>query len=220
MTANELKELRERLRLRQEEMAEHLGIDRGRYKNWELPERSGPPDQFVDAILALEERLAHPLVIQSSSGAIVNYKIAPMVKVKVLGNIQAGEGAFNVDVAEEYQSLPASIITNNSIAFRIDGDSMMPALRQNDIAIFEPSQTRLKGKIYLLKSSNDGLRCKQLAWRNNEWTLVSYNPSPQYPDEPLGDHAVLGIMTGLYRSIGDHHRTESRFSGITPEDLE
>lgn len=214
LTATELKALRIKLRLKQPEIAKLLEVDRGIYKNWEIESRGGPPEKYVDQILQLEFDM-----VGETLDRLRGVRKIPMKKIPIAGKAAAGSGVYNVDNDDEWLSVPADMVIDGSLGFTIQGDSMMPILRENDIAVFFPSSSPSNnpGKIFLVKMPDSELRCKVIDYRADGWTLVSTNPA--YEAESLGGAQVLGFLIGLYRSNEGHFRMESKFAGFRPVDL-
>lgn len=213
-TADILKETRKRLRMTQHELSEKLGISRDRWARYEYG-HSNIPSHLSEKLFALEAGRIYDQGFVSGGAhdaRPASMLFGTMSEIPVVGKTAAGEGATNVDPDNEPIWVPQSLANLGGIGFVIDGESMMPALQPGDVAVFKQSHTPRRGFTYLVKTPRDEFRCKNLEWKNNEWTLVSLNQS--YPDEHLGEAQVLGVLVGWYRSIGTYEKLEADPHGL------
>lgn len=209
-TADELKAIRKRLHLTQEELAVRLGISRNRWSRYEYGHSRIPLD-LAEKLAALHSEEQTTPSDMTHASLLFGF----MSQVPVVGRASAGVGETNVDSDLEPVWVPQSLARLGGIGFRIDGDSMMPALQPGDVAVFRASSTPRRGFTFLVRNPSHEFRCKNLEWRNNEWTLVSLNQS--YPDEGLGASQVLGILVGWYRSVGTYEKLEADPHGLRLE---
>ena len=191
----------------QEELASLLGISRIRWSRYEyghsrIPEHLADKMREVAATQNMSVSELHP----------ASLLFGTMAEIPVAGRASAGLGETNVDSDLQPIWVPQSLANLGGIGFLIDGESMMPALQPGDVAVFKGNNTPRQGFTFLVKTPGDEYRCKNLEWRNNEWTLVSLNKS--YPAERLGSSQVLGILVGWYRSIGTYEKLEADPHGL------
>lgn len=141
-----------------------------------------------------------------------------MKKVRVIGNAEAGSGVSSVDAEDEGIWVPSTLASHDNMGFKIEGLSMAPVLLPGDVAVFKPSSTPRSGYTYLLKTADGEFRCKNIEYKRGEWVLVSLNDN--YPDEPIGDAQVVGLLVGYYHVHGLHERLESLPDGLRLEKLQ
>ena len=206
-TAEQLKAIRKQLRMTQEELATELGITRIRWSRYEYG-LSKIPDEIEAKLTKLHD--LSPFAASEMRPASLIF--GEMAEIPVAGFASAGPGETNVDTDLEPIRVPSSLVNLGSIGFVIDGESMMPALQPGDVAVFNANNTPRRGFTFLVRTPEHEYRCKNLEWKNNEWTLVSLNRS--YPDEMLGSSQVLGILVGWYRTIGTYEKLEADPHGL------
>lgn len=138
----------------------------------------------------------------------------PMGPLRIVGNVAAGNGTFNVDNELDMLLVPLSLCGEDRLGWTVEGDSMMPVLEPGDVAVFRESRQAKNGYIYLAKTKDEGLVCKQIKWNRstNLWELVSINKA--YPNVPMDGVELLGFMVGYYRVRGYHEKFESDPDGL------
>lgn len=140
-------------------------------------------------------------------------KTTKLVKIPVVGKAAAGEGTHNVDSDDFGIYVPANLAGPDHLGWVVDGDSMMPALEDGDVAVFRPASTPRSRLAFLVKSK-DGFRVKKMGWNSsdNRWEMQSINRN--YPDEPLGDSQLIGFLVGFYRARGSYEKIEVDIHGL------
>lgn len=210
-SADDLRALRKRLRLTQDELAKMLGISRIRWSRYEYGHSRIPTD-LVSKLAAVESQMSY---LGGSDGGPSSTLFGAMATIPVAGKVAAGEGTTNVDPDNEPILVPHSLANMGVVGFVIDGESMMPVLQPGDIAVFKQSHTPRKGFTHLVKTQENEFRCKVIEWKQNRWTLVSLNEA--FPDEHLGEAQVLGLLVGRYRSVGSYEMLEADPNGLRLE---
>jgi SOS-response transcriptional repressor LexA len=174
------------------------------------------PDPVVIAKVRKELKLPDnwPEVSGKSkgSGKLVSLAGTPLYPVPVVGRVAAGEDVYNVDPDEREVYVPQKLYEIGGIGYVISGDSMMPDLEENTVALFREYRQPRRGFTYLVKSDEKGFQVKNLEWMNNEWTLVSINPA--YPPEPLGNRELIGFLIGWYWAKGTREKIDSDPEGL------
>jgi SOS-response transcriptional repressor LexA len=138
----------------------------------------------------------------------------PMGPLRIVGNVAAGDGTYNVDNELDMLLVPLSLCGEDRLGWTVEGDSMMPVLEPGDIAVFREYRQPKNGYIYLAKTKDDGLVCKQIRWNRttNVWELLSVNAS--YGQVPMEGVELLGYLVGYYRVRGYHEKFESDPDGL------
>lgn len=207
--SEELRSIREKIGLTKSEFARKLGVQRYQLRNWEI----GTSSVIDEDILSRARSLLTP---QSSMNP-VSETFGQLVPVKILGKASAGDGEYNIDFPGEYAFVPPSLGQPDKIHLLIDGDSMMPYLKHGDIASFTRSSTPRNGLFYLVRSEDGDVKCKLIEWRQDGWFLVSTNPA--YPEEPLGQWQILGMLVAYYRHDYDYEELKFRAGGLRIENF-
>lgn len=192
----------------QAEAATRLGIDRAYYAKME----TGAQSVSKRVMDLLAQNGVTETGESRSEGRPVSLVFGEMGKIPIVGSVAAGDGNTNVDYAEDEAWVPMSLQRLNGIGYVVDGESMMPALRPGDVAIFREMRTPRARYTYLIKTEASEYRVKNLEWKNNEWTLVSLNPN--FRDEALGPGQLLGILIGWYRVEGKRETIDSNPDGL------
>ncbi len=141
----------------------------------------------------------------------------PMGPIRIVGNVAAGDGTYNVDSEHEILLVPLSLTGEDRLGWMVEGDSMMPSLEPGDVVVFKEYR-QPRGKLaYLAKMPNGSLVCKQIKWNNStsQWELHSINP--RYDPIPMDGIELLGYMVGYYRVRGLHEKFESDPDGLQLE---
>jgi SOS-response transcriptional repressor LexA len=143
---------------------------------------------------------------------LVSLAGTPLAAVPVVGRVAAGEDVYNVDPEKREVFVPQRLADMGGLGWVVDGDSMMPDLEPDTIALFREHRSPRRGYTFLVDSPEKGLQVKNLDWLNGEWTLVSINPN--YPPEPLGNRQLLGFLIGWYWAKGTRERLDSDPQGL------
>lgn len=203
--AKELIKIRETLGLTIREFAKRVDEPEARYKNYEYGLTKKVPMRVLNKARFLID--GKPMGMTK-----VSLVFGEMAKVPIVGNVSAGFGNTNVDIVEDEAWVPMSLQKLGGIGYVVDGESMMPSLQPGDVAIFRQMHQPYARFTYLVRTEDAEYRCKNLEWKNNEWTLVSLNPN--FRDEPLGGGQLLGMLIGWYRSIGKYEKLEADPDGL------
>jgi SOS-response transcriptional repressor LexA len=151
-------------------------------------------------------------------GELVSMVGTPLRPIQIVGDAAAGPGVWNVDTDRRVVKVPSSIAELGTIAFIVDGDSMMPMLREFDTAVFRERRKLLQGFVFLVKLPDVGFVVKRAIYERHEWFLESLNRA--YPRFPLpNDAEVIGLLVGYYRVRGNRETFEADADGLVPDEL-
>lgn len=129
-------------------------------------------------------------------------------RIPVLGRVAAGipiEAITDVDDWEEISESMAK--AGEYFALRIQGDSMLPEIRQGDIAIVRKQPCVESGEIAIVLVNGNDATCKKIQKQENGITLIGYNTAVYSPtfytrkqieDLPV---CVLGKVIELRRKL-------------------
>lgn len=184
-----------------------------------LADRIGRPRQSVSEWLSGKTKPLDPGVwdqmLEALGVTLDPVRIAPMVRLPLIGAASAGDGLTHGDADEQYFSVPVQFGFPDYAAAFVDGDSMMPLLQPGDYAIFREQTQPRDGYVYALRVDG-GLVVKRLRFRDGRWIMESTNEL--YPATPLPrDHKVLGLLVGFYRSDDDGEMYRHKRGGLRPD---
>lgn len=203
-----LREIRERLRLTQEEMGELLGgYKRGTYKNWEMRE---PPDQILKKAAELAESNSIANEAKKPYSVIKKLGTGPMIELPVLGVAFAGHG--DQEDIEGTIYVPVQFGYDDYGAFLIRGDSMMDILWPGDIAIVRTQRVPKLNDINLVCDPQGGLSLKWVTYENGEWVCSPHNSKYEASVFDEGTFAS-GYLVGFYRDDGETMEIKHRRAG-------
>ncbi len=138
-----------------------------------------------------------------------------MVQVTVLNAGKAGRGPTESLEREIY--IPVQMSYEDYSYLWVEGDSMMPWLREGDIAIFRYNPSPRIGFAGAFKTRDGDYLIKEVEYRDRDgrWVLRSWNPKYE-PIEVEEGTECLGYLVGFYRDVhGDetwrHNRTGLKF---------
>lgn len=208
------------------EVAELLQISENTYRSYEMNVRIPlkHAQQLAGAwgfpVSAFYKDSVEPL--RYDLGEVYPARTAPTIRIPIVGNVSAGNGEYNVDRdPDSYIDVPATLALHNEIplAWRVSGDSMMPALQDGDVAIFRASRTTPRNRhAYLLRGEHGDLLLKILRYEHStgEWLATSLNPS--YQPKSLAGTQILGTLVGFCRTQGSRIDTALDPEGLMIED--
>jgi hypothetical protein len=202
----DLRKWRHANRLEQKEVAAQLGISRSYYANIEAGQ--DPPEYVKDKLRELG-------YTNGERPKVLRLTPTPMSKIRIVGKVGAGPGEHNVDSDDEYASVPQKLAAIGSLAWIVEGESMMPSLRPGDIAIFKEERLPRKDYPMLVRGTDGEVRVKNMRFKNGRWVLESMNE--RFGDEDLGHHELVGVLVGWYRSFGGYEASESHVDGLKLE---
>jgi hypothetical protein len=106
------------------------------------------------------------------------------------------DGGHPVGTSDEYIALPVSMVGPNTFAVHIHGESMLPTLAPDDLAVVDPSQEPIHGEIVFVTWPDDnGGRVARRFFRYGD-TIVLRPDNPdreQYPEETLTARNGRGV---------------------------
>jgi phage repressor protein C with HTH and peptisase S24 domain len=203
--ADRLKDLRAKLRINQENMAERLGTERSTYKNWEYGVAS-PPAQVVKIIEELEAEVSRPLTPA--------YELE--VPLRSIGAVAASQQVDWTDPfdSDDFEDVPGHMGgPRGRFACRVASDSMMPLLHPNDLCVWQASSIPRIGAVILYRHPDNRITIKQLKHDGMHYLLHPLNEA--YEDE-IGRGQQIAYLVGIVRKIGKRTITDHDDDGIRP----
>lgn len=190
-------------------------MDLKKLTDYDLSERSGVPQPTINRIrrglhknpgLESIEKLAHGLNISASQllEGFVNEEPADYSAAKskcfyprVVGTARCGDAGYYMDLegGDGYIEFDSAI---GSIAIRIKGHSMHPAIREGWFVIIEPDKKPDVGEYVLAKFKNGKKMVKELLQiKNDSYLLLSVNDNERitaYFDELESDIQAISAI--------------------------
>lgn len=181
------------------DVADELGVSEDKLGNIAAARTKVPHDLVPKLRMVLNLPVDWPYKNGSmrmvGDGKLLPVGISAMKGVRVVGKVSAGPGATNVDEDDPIVFIPDRLAALGTLAWTVEGDSMMPALEPGDIALFRESHTLRRRFAYLLKDSEGSHSIKMTRWTQaGKWEGYSLNPA--YAPIDLDGMQVLGILVG------------------------
>ena len=209
----ELARIRKALRLTLDEMAPKIGaLNTSQYKNWEYGRSRVPRNSLLRArALLTGDRVPD---IGPPQGPITETE----VPVPYIGRIAASSKVdwTNPLDADLTEFIPVHMATQRGIfCGRVQGDSMVPMLQPEDLAIFRAVEfARVGSVVAYLHEHDHTVTIKQL--KHDGTRLVLHPLNPDYKPEPATGKC-LGILIGYKREIGKRVATDFDPEGLRPD---
>lgn len=170
--AKNIKEIRDRFNLTQDELGEIAGVSGGAVSTWER----GTAEPRMGAVQKIADKL------KISKADIIEdrnpIKTVRAIRIPVLGRVQAG---IPIDAQEEIvdweEITPDMGITGEFFGLRINGDSMQPRIVEGDVVIVRQQSDAESGDVVIaLVNGNEATIKKLIKYENGGIALVAFNP--------------------------------------------
>ena len=104
------------------------------------------------------------------------------IRIPVLGRVAAGIPIEAITDIDEWEEIPESMAkTGEYFALRIQGDSMLPEIRQGDIVIVHKQPCVESGEIAIVLVNGNDATCKKIQKQESGITLIGYNTAVYSP---------------------------------------
>ena len=199
-----LRQKRKELKLTQKQVAKSLGITASSVTQWEQG-ATKPSGESLYALCKLIECQPDWLLYGKSSEPQADYTITIEYEhIPIYGDAHLAAGNGRVVESEsvtDHIPLYKTWIrekgykTSHLIVFRVEGDSMVPLIKDKDLLLIDTSAKVIEsGKIYAISANNE-LRVKRIH-RQLDGSLVisSDNKSPEYQDQTLSKDQLNSLQ--------------------------
>ena len=108
---------------------------------------------------------------------------AEAIKIPVLGRVVAGVPLEAIQDVLDYEEIPAELaLTGEYFGLKVQGDSMLPRINENDVLIVRQQNSAESGDIIIALIDGMEATCKKLIKHEEGISLVSFNPEyePMY----------------------------------------
>lgn len=205
-----LLELRQTLKLTQEEMAQRMGISSNYVSLLEKGKKE--PSPAIRRHLELIERLAQAGMASPAEGYTLRneprisygvHKVACVPRmIPIIGWAHAGVACNYEEIPADWQDqIPCTIRDPKAFAVRLEGDSMEPKFSPGDLLILQPSGEFAGGGLAVIKMKTNDFIFRRVERRADFLRLIPLNP--QWPAEDLPHSEVEWVypVWGMWRQI-------------------
>ena len=195
---NKLKEIRQRCKRTQQEVADYLSVDRSTVTKWE----GGKYDPDNATLIRLA--MYYGTTVDDLLG------VAPVkgVRVPIYGSVPAGVPLEAIENIEGYEEItPALASKGEYFALKIKGESMSPFILNNDIVIVRKQSEIESGDIAIVLVNGDEATCKTVKISDDGITLIGHNtlvyPPHFYSQKEIATLPVriIGRVVEVKRSL-------------------
>ena len=190
--AENLKYLRESKRISKNKLGELVGVNQSTIGRWEDKEIKPSIDNVEEVAKALNVPLPDMLIkdLRFDNGEFVELS-TDNVKIPVLGKIPAGIPfeAVEDQYAIDYEEIPRSWLNGGKqfFALKLDGDSMEPEYKDNDVVIFQKTTDCESGQDCCIKINGFDATFKRVKKQANGIMII-----------PLNENNSSGFSTTFY----------------------
>lgn len=190
--AENLKYLRESKKISKNKLGELVGVNQSTIGRWEDKEIKPSIDNVEEVAKALNVPLPDMLIkdLRFDNGEIIELP-TDNVKIPVLGKIPAGIPfeALEDQYAIDYEEIPRSWLNGGKqfFALKLDGDSMEPEYKDNDVVIFQKTTNCESGQDCCIKINGFDATFKRVKKQANGIMII-----------PLNENNSSGFSTTFY----------------------
>ena len=190
--AENLKYLRESKKISKNKLGELVGVNQSTIGRWEDKEIKPSIDNVEEVAKALNVPLPDMLIkdLRFDNGEIIELP-TDNVKIPVLGKIPAGIPfeALEDQYAIDYEEIPRSWLNGGKqfFALKLDGDSMEPEYKDNDVVIFQKATNCESGQDCCIKINGFDATFKRVKKQANGIMII-----------PLNENNSSGFSTTFY----------------------
>lgn len=180
---NRLKELRKANHLTQRDIAEILEVTPSAVSLWESGRNN--MDWKAASILARKfditpEYLLGETNVLDKLSSVSNRKEG--VRIPVLGTIRAGIPVAAIEDIEDWEEITSDMAkTGEFVALRVKGDSMLPDIKDGDIAIIRRQETIESGQIAAVIVNGEEATIKKIRLSPDGIMLIGFNTAVYEP---------------------------------------
>jgi len=166
-----IRKLREKNFLSQEELANKLGMTQQAIDAWERS-ISNPRKSTIDKLSAIFSVPSSTLFGEKPLSAPIG------IKIPVLGRVVAGIPLeATTEILDWEEITPEVASTGEYFALQIKGSSMMPRIQEGDVVIVKKQPSVESGEIAIVLINGDEATIKQVYVQENGIMLQAYNPT-------------------------------------------
>jgi repressor LexA len=165
----QLKELRKQYHLKQNDLAQKLGISQGTLSCWENG-RYEPDTESLQKIAKIFNVSIDFLLGQDNKKS--------GIRIPVLGKVQAGIPVDAIQEILDYEEISQKMAAQGEFfALQIRGSSMEPRMYEGDVVIVRKQSDVDNGAVAVVLVNNNDATVKRVMKHENGITLISFNDS-------------------------------------------
>lgn len=176
--AENIKKIRERFDLTQDQLGEIAGVSGGAVSTWER----GTAEPRMGAVQKIADKLNISKVEIIEDIDEKEIKTIKGISIPILNTVVAG---MPVDAYEDilgYEEISSKLaMTGEFFALKVKGDSMLPVLQQDDIVIVRQQDNIESGDIAIVLINGDTATVKKVMKQESGITLIAFNPAIYEP---------------------------------------
>ena len=178
---NRLKMLRRQKGVKQVDIANLLHITQGAVSQWELG-RTNMDYQYAKTLadyfgVTTDYLLGEADIIDSSA-----IQAPAAVRIPVIGTIRAGIPLAAIEDIEDWEEIPADMAKKGEfVALRVKGDSMLPDIKDGDVAIIRRQESIENGQIAAVIVNGDDATIKKVQLLPDGIMLIGLNTEVYEP---------------------------------------
>lgn len=176
--AENIKKIRERFDLTQDQLGEIAGVSGGAVSTWER----GTAEPRMGAVQKIADKLNISKVEIIEDIDEKEIKTIKGISIPILNTVVAG---MPVDAYEDilgYEEISSKLaMTGEFFALKVKGDSMLPVLQQDDIVIVRQQDDIESGDIAIVLINGDTATVKKVMKQESGITLIAFNPAIYEP---------------------------------------
>lgn len=175
-----LKELREEKGYSQEQLARKLGVRQSTVGMWENG-RNKPKNEKLERLANIFD-VSTDYLLGRNDQREMRITQNKGVKIPVIGEIRAGIPLSAIQEVEDYEEISESLArTGQYVGLRVKGDSMLPDIKDGDIAIIRVQGDIETGQIAAVLVNGEDATIKKIKRTDYGIVLIGLNPSVYEP---------------------------------------
>lgn len=217
--ADNIKNIREKYNLTQDELGAIAGVSGGAVSTWErgtAEPRMGAIQKISDKLgISKSEVIGEPMFIEADKifkDLVVcenrsEYKVHPPNHIPIYGTIPAGIPIAAIQDIEGYEEIDPSMLRGGKRYFglKVKGNSMYPMFMEGDTIIVRQQPDCESGQVCAVRVNGDDATLKKVIKQGGTTILQPLNPEyePMFfvsaPEEPSLE--IMGVVVEIRRKL-------------------
>lgn len=175
--ADNIKKLRKRFDLTQNELGEIAGVSGGAVSTWER----GTAEPRMGAIQRMSDyfNISKSEIVDDTESI---FGKATGVSIPIVSTIVAGLPADAYEDPLGYEEISFELAkTGDFVCLKVKGDSMTPIIQEDDIVVVKQQNDVESGDIAVVRVNGDEATLKKVQKSPDGITLIAYNPAVYEP---------------------------------------
>ena len=175
--ADNIKKLRKRFNLTQNELGEIAGVSGGAVSTWER----GTAEPRMGAIQRMSDyfNISKSEIVDDTESI---FGKATGVSIPIVSTIVAGLPADAYEDPLGYEEISFELAkTGDFVCLKVKGDSMTPIIQEGDIVVVKQQNDVESGDIAVVRVNGDEATLKKVQKSPDGITLIAYNPAVYEP---------------------------------------